>query len=173
MSNAPELVGADGGIIIGVGHAERQDDGLGPYVAKALSQRGLPAVAHEGDGSGLLELWQSRPVCVVVDAIGLSDRSPLDVGQIQVFFEPDDAAFARTAFVHSSHRVGLPEAVALGKALDRLPDRLIVVGIVGTAFGFGCALSPPVAKSANCLIKCLASAEEPFGQDAMAALARL
>ena len=173
MSSGPKLVGADGGIIIGVGHAERQDDGVGPYVARALARQRLPAVAHEGDGSGLLELWQDRPVCVMVDAIGLADQSPSNVGQIQVFFEPDDAAFARAAFVHSSHRVGLPEAVALGKALDRLPDRLIVIGIVGAVFGFGCALSPLVASSAERLIACLASAEEPFGQGAMAALARL
>ena len=173
MSSAPELDGADGGILIGVGHAERQDDGVGPYVAKALARRGLPAVAHEGDGSGLLELWQDQPVCVVVDAIGLADQSPSNAGQVQVFFEPDEAAFARAAFVHSSHRVGLPEAVALGKALDRLPDRLIVIGIAGTAFGFGCALSPAVADSAERLIACFGEAEDPFSQDATAALARL
>ena len=172
MSSAPERE-RDSGILIGVGHAERQDDGVGPHVAKALARLGLPAVVHEGDGSGLLAIWQDRSVCVVVDAIGQADQSLSNAGQVHVFFEPDDAVFARTAFVHSSHRVGLPEAVALGKALDRLPGRLIVVGIVGAAFGFGCELSPPVAKSADRLIACLASAEEPFRQDAMAALARL
>ena len=173
MSSAPEEGGNSGGIIVGVGHAERQDDGVGPYVAEALARHGLPAVAHEGDGSGLLELWQNRPVCIVVDAIGQTGPGTPDVGRMHVFTEIDDAAFARTAFVHSSHRVGLPEAVALGKALDRLPDRLIVIGIVGTAFDFGCALSPAVADSAERLIACFGEAEDPFSQDAMAALARL
>ena len=173
MSNASELVGAEGGIIIGLGHAERQDDGVGPYVAKALARRGLPAVAHEGDGSGLLELWQDRPVCFVIDAIGQADQSLSNEGQIQVFFEPDGAAFARAAFVHSSHRVGLPEAVALGRALDRLPGRLIVIGIVGMAFGFGCALSPAVVKSAERLIEHFTEAEDAFSQEAMTALSRL
>ena len=173
MSSAPDDVGGSSGIIVGVGHAERQDDGVGPYVAKALSLRGLPAIAHEGDGSGLLELWESRPACIVVDAIGQLGEGKPDAGRIHVFTEIDDETFARTAFVHSSHRVGLPEAVALGKALDRLPDRLIVIGIVGATFGFGCALSPAVADSAERLIACLASVEEPFGQNAMAALARL
>ena len=56
MSSAPEAVGGSGGIIIGVGHSERQDDGVGPYVAEELRWRGLPTVAHEGDGSGLLDL---------------------------------------------------------------------------------------------------------------------
>ena len=173
MSSAPDEGGSSGGIIIGVGHAERQDDGVGPYVAEALARHGLPAVAHEGDGSGLLELWASRPACIVIDAIGQLGEGRPDAGSMHVFTEIDDAAFARTAFVHSSHRVGLPEAVALGKALDRLPDRLIVIGIVGTAFGFGCTLSPAVADSAERLIACLASMDEPFDQNAMAALAQL
>ena len=173
MSNGSELVGADGGIIIGLGHAERQDDAVGPYVANALARRSLPAVAHEGDGSGLLELWQDRPVCIVVDAIGQVGGEPTDAGRLVVFTELEGAAFARAAFVHSSHRVGLPEAVALGRALDQLPGRLIVIGIVGRAFGFGCALSPPVAKSAKRLIEHFTEAEDAFSQDALAALSRL
>ena len=167
------MVGAEGGIIIGLGHAERQDDGVGPYVAKALARHGLPAIAHEGDGSGLLELWQDRPVCIVVDAIGQAGGGASDAGRLQVFTEVDGAAFARAAFVHSSHRVGLPEAVALGKALDRLPGHLVVIGIVGVAFGFGCALSPAVAKSAETLIEHFTEAEDAFSQEAMTALIRL
>lgn len=172
MSSAPERE-RDSGILIGVGHAERQDDGVGPYVAQRLARHGLPAVVHEGDGSGLLTLWQDRSICVVVDAIGQVNQGPPNAGQVHVFFEPDDAALARAAFVHSSHRVGLPEAVALGAALDRLPGRLIVVGIVGAAFDFGRALSPPVARSADRLVECFAGAEEPFGQDVIESLARL
>lgn len=172
MSSAPERE-RDSGILIGVGHAERQDDGVGPYVAQALARHGVPAVAHEGDGSGLLGLWEDRSVCVVVDAIGQTKQSPRNAGQVQVFLEPDDTALARAAFVHSSHRVGLPEAVALGTALDRLPGRLIVVGIVGAAFGFGCELSQAVADSAERLIDCFAGAEEPFGEDVIESLTRL
>lgn len=173
MSSASERLASGGGIIIGVGHAERQDDGVGPYVAKALSQRGVPAVAHEGDGSGLLELWQDRSVCIVVDAIGRLDDGTQDAGRIHIFTEVEDAAFSRAAFVHSSHRVGLPEAVALGAALDRLPGRLIVIGIVGVDFGFGCELSAPVANAADRVIKHFASAESSFSRDTIAALARL
>ncbi len=173
MSSASERLASGGGIIIGVGHAERQDDGVGPYVAEALAGRGLPAVTHEGDGSGLLELWQDRSVCIVVDAIGRLDDGTPDAGRIHIFTEVEDAAFARAAFVHSSHRVGLPEAVALGAALDRLPDRLMVIGIVGVDFGFGCELSAPVANAADRVVEHFAAAEDPFSQDIMAALARL
>jgi len=164
MSSAAET-----GIVIGVGHAERQDDGVGPYVAEGLRRRGLPAVAHEGDGSGLLDLWESRPACIVIDAIAGSDAP----GSLHVFTDLDDPAFARTDFVHSTHRLGLPEAVALGRTLGRLPARLVVIGITGAAFGFGNALSPPVASAAERLIEALAGAKDGFGDGIITGLSRL
>ncbi len=161
MSSAP-----DSGIIIGVGHAERQDDGVGPYIARVLAERGLPAVVHEGEGSGLLDLWQFRPVCIVIDAMS-GGEAP---GCLRAFTDLEDPAFQRAAFVHSTHRLGLPEAVALARALGRLPERLIVVGIAGAAFGFGSALSPPVAAAAERLIDALAGAEDAFGADLLTGL---
>ena len=161
MSSAP-----DSGIIVGVGHSERQDDGVGPYVARALRRHGLPAVAHEGDGSGLLDIWDSRPACIVIDATA-GDDAP---GSFRVFTDLDDPAFARAGFVHSTHRLGLPEAVALGRTLGRLPARLIVIGVTGAAFGFGDALTPPVAAAAERLIEALATAEDPFGNAVLAGL---
>ena len=149
------------GIFIGVGHAERQDDGVGPFVADGLRARGLPAVVHEGDGTGLLDLWESRRACVVIDAVADAGAA----GTVRVFTDLDDPEFARAAFVHSTHRLGLPEAVALGRALGRLPDRLVVIGVAGAAFGFGSRLSPPVASAAERLIDRLAAAEDPFGTD--------
>ena len=143
MSNAP-----DSGLIIGIGHADRQDDGVGPHVARALAGRGLPAIVHEGDGAGLLDLWDRRCACIVIDAMANAEEP----GTIRVFTDVDDPGFARTSFVHSSHRIGLPEAVALGRALDRMPERLTVIGVSGTDFGFGGRLSPPVAAAADRLI---------------------
>ncbi len=161
MSSAP-----DSGIIVGVGHSERQDDGVGPYVAEELRRRGLPAVAHEGDGSGLLDLWESRPTCIVIDAMS-GGMAP---GRLCVFVDPNDPALARTAFVHSTHRLGLPEAVALGRTLGRLPTRLVVIGITGAAFGFGDTLSPPVASAAERLIDALTEVDDPFGDAVIAGL---
>ena len=161
MSSAP-----DSGIIVVVGHSERQDDGVGPYVAHALTRRGLPAVAHEGDGSGLLDIWEHRPACNVIDAVAGSEAP----GSLRVFTDLDDPAFARAGFVHSTHRLGLPEAVALGQTLGRLPARLVAIGITGAAFGFGDALTPPVAAAAERLIDAMAGAENPFDDEALASL---
>ena len=161
MSNAP-----DSGLIIGVGHAERQDDGVGPYVARALAERGLPAVVHEGEGSGLLDLWESQRACIVIDAMS-GGEAP---GRLRVFTDLDDPAFQRAGFVHSTHRLGLPEAIALGRALDRMPERLVVIGIAGAAFEFGGTLSTPVTAAAERLIKALATTEDVFGDGTLASL---
>jgi hydrogenase maturation protease len=45
----------------------------------------------------------------------------------------------------SSHGLGLVDAIRLGRCLDELPSRLIVIGIVGADFAHGRRLSPPVA----------------------------
>lgn len=161
MSSAP-----DNGIIIGVGHVERQDDGVGPYVARGLRRRGLSAVVHEGDGTGLLDLWESRRACIVVDAIA----DAMAPGRLRVFTDLDDPVFARTAFVHSTHRLGVPEAVALAQTLDRLPGRLVIIGVTGSAFGFGRRMSPPVVSASEHLIGRLASAKDAFGDDVLTGL---
>jgi len=165
MSSGPDT-SADDGIVIGVGHADRQDDGVGPYVARGLCRRGLPAVVHEGEGTGLLDLWDSRRACIVFDAVA-DTAAP---GTVRVFTDFDDPGFARAAFVHSTHRLGVPEAVALGRTLGRLPRRLVVIGITGAAFGFGSRLSAPVAVTAEHLISRLAAAENAFGDDALPGL---
>ncbi len=154
MSNAAD-VGAGGALVIGLGHRERQDDGIGPYVAQALRQRGLPARAYEGEGTVLLDLWDGLDRCLVIDAVS----GPGAPGSLHIFDDADDPGLARAAFVHSTHRFGLPEAIALGRALGRLPKRLQVIGITGTAFGFGSGLSPEVAAAAERLIERLSNAK--------------
>ena len=134
--------------IIGVGHRLREDDAVGPVVAEALAARGLDAVVHEGDGLALLELWSGRAHCVVIDALA-GDLAPGSVLRLD-----GRAETLRSApFVHSSHRIGVAEAVALGSALGRLPARLEVIGIAGRSFGFGEALSPEVRRAAEEVIE--------------------
>ncbi len=159
------------GIVVGFGHSERQDDGVGPYVAQRLCEEGLAAVVYEGEGSGLLDLWEGRPACLVIDAISDNKADAAAPGSLRLFTGFDDPGLAQASFVHSSHRMGLPEAIALGKALDRLPLRLITIGIVGTDFGFGDRLSPPVGKAAEHLVERLSAADDPFAERLLAELA--
>ena len=161
-----------GGIIVGFGHSERQDDGVGPYVAQRLCEKGLPAVIYEGEGAGLLDLWKGRSACLVIDAIARGAENDLKPGSVRLFTGFDDPALSQVSFVHSSHRFGLPEAIGLGKALGRLPARFMAIGIVGADFGFGAALSPPVAAAAERLVDQLAGADDPFAERLLAKLAK-
>ncbi len=137
-------------LIIGVGHRHRQDDAVGPYVAEALAARGLDAVVHEGDGLGLLDLWAARAHCIVVDA--MAGDTPGTVGR----FDGDTEELRSAGFVHSSHRIGVAEAIALGHELGRMPVKLEVIGICGRRFDFGTELSPEVREAADAVIEELA-----------------
>ena len=143
-------------LIIGLGHRHRRDDAVGPVVAEALAARGLDARVHEGDGLALMDLWQGRDHCIVVDA--LFGAAP--PGAV-LHLPGEPKALGKAGFVHSSHRIGLPEAVALGQALGRLPDRLEVIGIAGGDFGFGRELSPEVQRAAESVIADLSPASAP------------
>jgi hydrogenase maturation protease len=45
----------------------------------------------------------------------------------------------------SSHGVSLGEAVDLARALDRMPERLLLLAVEAEDVGFGLGLSQPVA----------------------------
>lgn len=128
-------------LVIGLGNEWRSDDGVGPAVAEAL--RTNPALMGDSateivsieDPSGLLDTWEGAEEVVVVDAC----RTGKPPGTIQIL----ETAPSPTGAV-SSHGVGLAEAIALGQALDRLPRRLVIVGIEALTFAEGVGLSVPV-----------------------------
>ncbi len=136
-------------LILGYGQRTRRDDGVGPWIAERLAAEGLPAQPYEGEGSGLIDLWEEKQACLVIDAVSDSAR-PGRIIEIEDWRQVD---LTRSGFVHSSHRIGLPEAVALGAALGRMPDRLTIIGVAGADFSFGEQLSPPVSKAAESLVE--------------------
>ncbi|BFU45595.1 hydrogenase maturation protease [Krasilnikovia sp. MM14-A1004] len=136
-------------MVIGVGNEYRRDDGFGPAVVSRLevlrqSDPALAAVelrACDGEPTRLLDLWTGADLAVVVDAV----RDGADHGGHRyelVLDELADLADARSA---SSHGVSLGSTVELGRALGRLPRRLVVLAVGAIEFGFGAGLSPEVA----------------------------
>ena len=106
-------------LVVGLGNPDRGDDAVGAEVARAVADRGLPrvqVVEHE-DPTGLLDVWAGHDPVVVVDAV----RSG------------------------GTHAFGLGAAVELARALHRLPDRLVVIGVEADTFEYGAPLSGPVA----------------------------
>lgn len=135
-------------LVIGLGRDDRADDGFGPAVAEAVSRRGLPGVSvlvHE-DPTALIDLWHGRDLVVVVDAV----RSGAPAGTLHRLVTSEGGPpLAPSAWAAAgrggTHAFGLAEAVELGRALHRLPARLVVVGVEAERLDHGAPLSPPVA----------------------------
>jgi len=134
-------------LVIGLGSPDRGDDAVGLAVARSVAARlpGVGVVDHE-DPMGLLDLWDGHDPVVVVDAVRSGARPGalhrLETGRAAA--PPSPGAWARSGH-GSTHAIGLAEMVELGRALGRLPDRLVVVGVEAETFDHGAPLSPQVA----------------------------
>lgn len=111
--------------MIGCGNLDRGDDGAGLLVVRRLRQMGIPAL--EANGLSLLDLWEPSDDVILVDAAAAVNggRAPL----------------------HSSHGLGVVEAIELARSLGRLPARLRLYLIEGRRFGIGDEVSPEVAQA--------------------------
>ena len=136
MSDAP--------LVIGVGNRWRRDDGVGPVVADRLRERGVDAVEHAGEAVALMELWEGAALAIVIDAAG-PGTAPGTVRRVDATHE----ALPPGLTAASTHALGLADAIALARTLDRLPSRLVVYGIGGADFSSGEGLSPAVERAVD------------------------
>jgi hydrogenase maturation protease len=126
-------------VVIGLGSDLRGDDSAGLEVARRLRGALPPSVVvmeSSGDPAALVEAWSGAALAIVVDAV----RSGAPPGTVHLPAEPP--ALSRQP--SGSHALGLADAVELGRALGRLPDELVVVGIEGGDFTPGAPMTPPV-----------------------------
>lgn len=133
-------------VVIGVGNPFRRDDGAGPEVARrvrAVTPPWVDVVEHDGEPAGLLDLWDGADLAVVVDAVRSDHSFPGQVHRVLVEATTMDG----TPSGVSSHAGGPGEAVALARAMDRLPARLVLYGIEGAIFSAGLGLTPSVEAS--------------------------
>lgn len=128
--------------VIGVGNGWRGDDAAGLVAARRLRELapdGVEVAEAEGELSALLDLWEGADDVLVIDAVR-SGAGPGTLHRVDARATSLPARLAR----HSTHAVGLAEAIELGRTLGRLPSRLIVFGIEGERFEPGTQLSPAV-----------------------------
>jgi len=113
--------------VIAVGNPLRADDGAGVEVVRRLAGRvpaGVRLIEVGGEPAGLLDAWDGLGTVVVVDAVRTGGE-PGTVHRLDASTEPLPARMGSA----STHGLGLAEALELGRALDRLPARVVVVGI--------------------------------------------
>jgi len=128
--------------IIGCGNVDRGDDAAGVLVVRrlrALETAGVEVGERSGESFSLMESWIGWYHVILVDATAphgmpgrilvwnaLADRLPEDI------------------FSCSTHGFGVREAVELARAMNRLPQSLLIYGIEGKQFDLGAPLSPEV-----------------------------
>jgi hydrogenase maturation protease len=140
-------------LVVGMGNRYRRDDAAGLIAAARLGEAARVPVAlldSIGDATRLLDIWREADTVIVMDAT----RSGAPAGTVRRVdagtydadaggaFGPADGRGPRG----STHGFGVAEAVALGRTLDRLPHRLVIIGIEGARFDAGLDLSPEVER---------------------------
>ncbi|MGQ4483630.1 hydrogenase maturation protease [Streptomyces sp. SAS_276] len=141
--------------VIGVGNEFRRDDGVGWAVVERLrkhAEAGPPSAGAvfatcDGDPGRLIALWENAAVAVVVDAAHAHPGNPGRVHRLEL-----DAGQIDRRGATSSHGLGLGEAVELARALELLPERLVVYAVEGADVSFGTGLSPAVAAAVDPLV---------------------
>ncbi len=131
-------------LVVGIGNDDRGDDAIGLAIARRVRDLCLDGVGVEelsGDPLALLERWDRADTAIVIDAVS-SGSIPGTVMRFDALADDVPAIFGSHV---SSHGIGLGEVVALARALERLPARLIVYGVEGGGFDLGAPLSPNLA----------------------------
>ncbi|OJF80309.1 hydrogenase maturation protease [Nocardia seriolae] len=129
-------------VVVGVGNEYRHDDGIGPAVARHLEKLAIPGVLVElcdGEPTGLLDLWAGVELAIVIDAVLCETQTPGRIWRTTV-----DALRGLT-HAASSHALGIPDALPLGRALGKVPGELLVIAVEAERLDLGVGLSAPVA----------------------------
>ncbi|HMK63276.1 MAG TPA: hydrogenase maturation protease [Acidimicrobiales bacterium] len=138
-------------VVAGIGSELRRDDGAGPAVVERIRRLGVPDDWALWSGPApldLLGLWAGCELAVVVDATH-NDGEPGTIRVLEIDSASVDAGQGRapgsTRGLNSTHGMGLVTVLQLARVVDRMPPRVVLVGIEGDDFGAGACLSPAVA----------------------------
>jgi hydrogenase maturation protease len=127
-------------VVVGVGNSFRRDDGVGPAVAAAVDACAIPGVrvvTDVAEPTALLDAWADVRLAVVVDAAMTSPAAPGLIHRCAM------GQLVRAPTV-SSHGVDVPTVIALGRALGRVPDDVVLFAVEVADTGYGVGLTPNV-----------------------------
>jgi hydrogenase maturation protease len=145
-------------LVVGLGSPDRGDDAAGPLVAAAVAAHvadralvGVHVVEREDptalvdllDPAGPGDAWSAA---VILDAV----RSGATPGTVTILDVGPGAHDLRSLGARldpgpaGTHGFGLAGAIELARALDRLPPRVVVIGIEAVGFEHGAPLSAAV-----------------------------
>lgn len=131
-----------GVVVLGLGNAYRRDDGVGIAAATALGECAgatVRVVTDISDSARLLDAWDGAALAVVIDGAVTGRSAPGTIRRCG----PDQLGVAHR--LTSSHSLDLAQAIALGRALDRVPAALVLFVVEIADIGYGEGLTPAVA----------------------------
>lgn len=140
-------------LIIGVGNADRGDDGAGLAAAMLLRKRckhrdDIRVIEHWGESTGLVDAMDGWGAVLIIDAA----HSGAEPGSYRKFEVGQNALPADLADM-SSHGFGVPQAIELARALATLPGLCRVYAIEGTTFDAGAPLSDVVQEAVETVVQ--------------------
>jgi len=149
-------------LVLGLGNILLQDEGAGVRLVERLEARyELPPEVEVLDGgtSGmdLIHTIADREALIVCDAVR-SDKPP---GTLVRIDGEDLPAFFRTRL--SPHQLGLSDMLAALALLERVPRRVVLIGIVPLALDLGVDLSPVVDAALDEALPLLVTEIEALG----------
>lgn len=127
--------------VIGIGNSFRRDDGVGPAVAAAIEARQIPGVCVLTDGAdpaAVLEAWAGVRLAVLVDAVVAAPCRPGRIHRCAIHELVGSTPV-------SSHGMDVATLLALGQALHRMPDDVVVFAVEAGETCYGVGLTPDVA----------------------------
>jgi len=101
---------------------------------------GVALTVNDGEPTRLIEAWAGARLAIVVDAVRAEPAVPGRLHRMVL-----DHPTMGPGVPVTSHGFGLDDAVGLGRALDRMPGRLIVHAVEAGDLSQGTGLSPAVA----------------------------
>lgn len=135
-------------VVIAFGNTLRGDDGVGPLIGEMIAAAELPrvqVVSNIGDGARAVDAWTDVRTAYLVDSAS-SGAPPGTIHRFDGLAEPIPESVFRGC---STHCFGVSTSIELGRALDRLPDRLVVYGVEGEDFSFGAGVTDRVREAAR------------------------
>ncbi len=132
-------------LLIGLGHPYRSDDAFGPRAIEALSKKfgdRFEYQKHSGDPADLLDCWDQRSI-VILDVLRMPDPKPGTIHWLKF----EEGLVLPGAPSVSSHALSLGEALEMGRILQKMPKRGLILGVEGEDFSPGDQLSPAVASA--------------------------
>ena len=132
-------------LFIAVGNRYRHDDGAAPELGSRLRAQSIPGltiVEATDDMIRLVDLWAGYDTVVICDAVYAGEEPGTIYRR-----DPVACPLPRHWFAVSSHQLGVAEAIELGRAMNRLPPRVLFVGIEARDFSHGEGLTPEVERA--------------------------